>query len=390
MSVPANREDVLMNGEPDSPGQISHIPTGVASEPCTPWKNSKKTSTTETELAKKIMARPQVSHSPYVPGQLERHLEFMHFNSEGHMILGCSNLTGRFWIGSLWYYRDPTEAPSVQKALTGVDFDNGLVDGFFLDERNLIVAEDNGAVEQVRLSFSEDEDPSSSFYYFDRIHSVHEHDDIITGMVLTADKSKLVTVSYDRAILVLEKGSLKQLSRVAAAHTDLINAVAANPFSTNNIVTAANDGKVLTWDLRKTNIDGNVSQSCIYEDLSLKPTCLQFLPSNENYLLVGNQGGEIQLFDIRKPTDCITKNTQMDKSISKLKFAPQDPKMFGVCSESTPLKIMQIDEKLASIDVRYEDSRHEDFVRDVVWKPDAASKRLFSCGWDHKVLTHNL
>jgi WD40 repeat protein len=188
----------------------------------------------------------------------------------------------------------------------------------------------------------------------------------------------------------LEKGSLKQLSRVAAAHTDLINAVAANPFSTNNIVTAANDGKVLTWDLRKTNIDGNVSQSCIYEDLSLKPTCLQFLPSNENYLLVGNQGGEIQLFDIRKPTDCITKNTQMDKSISKLKFAPQDPKMFGVCSESTPLKIMQIDEKLASIDVRYEDSRHEDFVRDVVWKPDAASKRLFSCGWDHKVLTHNL
>ena len=53
------------------------------------------------------------------------------------MILGCSNLTGRFWIGSLWYYRDPSEAPSVEKALTGVDFDNGLVDGFFLDEKNV-------------------------------------------------------------------------------------------------------------------------------------------------------------------------------------------------------------------------------------------------------------
>ena len=53
------------------------------------------------------------------------------------MILGCSNLTGRFWIGSLWYYRDPSEAPSVEKALTGVDFDNGLVDGFFLDDKNV-------------------------------------------------------------------------------------------------------------------------------------------------------------------------------------------------------------------------------------------------------------
>ena len=55
------------------------------------------------------------------------------------MILGCSNLTGRFWIGSLWYYRDPSEAPSVEKALTGVDFDNGLVDGFFLDEKNVSI-----------------------------------------------------------------------------------------------------------------------------------------------------------------------------------------------------------------------------------------------------------
>ena len=55
------------------------------------------------------------------------------------MILGCSNLTGRFWIGSLWYYRDPSEAPSVEKALTGVDFANGIVDGFFLDDKNVSI-----------------------------------------------------------------------------------------------------------------------------------------------------------------------------------------------------------------------------------------------------------
>ena len=57
--------------------------------------------------------------------------------SVGHAILGCSNLTGRFWIGSLWYYRNPEEGPSVEKALTGVDFENGLVDGFFLDDKNV-------------------------------------------------------------------------------------------------------------------------------------------------------------------------------------------------------------------------------------------------------------
>ena len=46
-------------------------------------------------------------------------------------------MTGRFWIGSLWYYRNPEEAPSVEKALTGVDFDNGLIDGFFVNSKNV-------------------------------------------------------------------------------------------------------------------------------------------------------------------------------------------------------------------------------------------------------------
>ena len=73
--------------------------------------------------------------------------------SDGHAILGCSNLTGRFWIGSLWYYRNPSDAPSVEKSLTGVDFDNGLVEGFFLDNKTIIVALDNGGVETVKLSF---------------------------------------------------------------------------------------------------------------------------------------------------------------------------------------------------------------------------------------------
>ena len=88
MSVPTtNRvEDMLTNGEAEVVDSVvSHIPTSVAaSEPCIPavWKNSnKQTSASDSELAKQIMARPQVSHSPYVPGQLERHLEFMHFNT---------------------------------------------------------------------------------------------------------------------------------------------------------------------------------------------------------------------------------------------------------------------------------------------------------------------
>ena len=55
---------------------------------------------------------------------------------EGHLALGCSDLTGRMWTGSIWYYRNGDDAPSVGKALTGVDCDNGCVDGKFIGDKS--------------------------------------------------------------------------------------------------------------------------------------------------------------------------------------------------------------------------------------------------------------
>ena len=47
----------------------------------------------------------------------------------------------------------------------------------------------------------------------------------------------------------------------------------------------------------------------IYEDINLKPTCVQFLPDNEHNVLIGNQGGQVGLYDIRKPKECIVKDS---------------------------------------------------------------------------------
>ena len=178
---------------------------------------------------------------------------------DGHMILGCSNLTGRFWIGSLWYYRDPNEAPSVEKSLTGVDFDNGLVDGFFIDNKNLVVALDNGGIETVRLSFSDENTEANSFFYLERSRSVQEHDDLITGLVATPDK--LITASYDRSFVQLEKETLKLIARLDNAHSDLITNLTVNSKNFDMICTSSNDGTVSLWDLRQCGTT-NTSQSC--------------------------------------------------------------------------------------------------------------------------------
>ena len=63
------------------------------------------------------------------------HNKFILCCLDGHLVLGCCDLTGRLWTGSIWYYRDPKDAPSVQKALTGVDCDSGCVDGKFIGDR---------------------------------------------------------------------------------------------------------------------------------------------------------------------------------------------------------------------------------------------------------------
>ena len=71
----------------------------------------------------------------------------------------------------------------------------------------MLVGLDNGGVEQVTLTFSDESDVQApSFFFLERQYSVQEHDDLISGLDLTkdplegggADGGQLVTVSYDR------------------------------------------------------------------------------------------------------------------------------------------------------------------------------------------------
>ena len=57
------------------------------------------------------------------------------------------------------------------------------------------------------------------------------------------------------------------------------------------------------------SISFNVFSLGIYEDINLKPTCVQFLPDNEHNVLIGNQGGQVGLYDIRKSKECIVKDS---------------------------------------------------------------------------------
>ncbi|CAG2061788.1 unnamed protein product, partial [Timema podura] len=72
---------------------------------------------------------------PDLPALVENYIDFIEFCADGYMLLGSSNLTGRHWCGSLWYFIDPDGAPDVEKCLTGMTCENGVCDGKFLSDR---------------------------------------------------------------------------------------------------------------------------------------------------------------------------------------------------------------------------------------------------------------
>ena len=70
-----------------------------------------------------------------------------------------------------------------------------------------------------------------------------------------------MTSSYDNTIVVSETETLRLLSRIPEAHTDIIYNIAVSESNQNMLVSAANDGFVSLWDLR-TIRQSNSSHNC--------------------------------------------------------------------------------------------------------------------------------
>ena len=97
--------------------------------------------------------------SNYVPSHVEKHMQFLDFNSLGELFLGTSSLNTRFWTGALWYYGAGIEPEKVDSnsCKTGLHTQTGVLDGRFLKDDLVVVGLDNGGIQVVRLTSEEDD-----------------------------------------------------------------------------------------------------------------------------------------------------------------------------------------------------------------------------------------
>ncbi|CAL1537380.1 unnamed protein product [Lymnaea stagnalis] len=306
------------------------------------------------------------------PTAMDRQLDVLHCHADGGLLLGASCLTGRFWLGSLWFYQTPESAPDVDKCTAGVQLEAGVGDAKWVDNTHVLVGLDTGGIALWNLE--------DDYHTFVLSHAAAGHDGIVTSVSVVCDKTKAASSSNDRCIKVwdLLNTSLVYSSQ---AHSDIVSCIDCHPSEPDLFVSCSQDDKILVWDKRKPKPASILNKS----PLEYTPTCVRWQPGQVHKLGVGTESGQIALLDIRVGVDNYLTSTPHTRLVHNLQFSPDKPSLLASVGEDCKTAVSLIDDE--SIVEVYSDTTHTDFVRGLTWSSDS---NLYTCAWDAKILCHNL
>lgn len=306
------------------------------------------------------------------PAAMDRHLEVIQCHPEGGVLLGASSLTGRYWLGSLWYYQNPEAAPDVEKCTAGVQLEAGLSDAKWVLNSKVFVGLDTGGVALWELT--------DNFNTFIQQHSCTEHDDLVSSVCVCVGSKRALSASHDRSVKVWDLESLKSL-HTYTAHSGAIRSIDSHPSEPDIFLSTSQDGSILMWDLRKQKPVTKIDTSPL-EDL---PTCITWQPGQGHVFGVGSEAGQVVVKDKRAAVCSTVSYTPHRRAVKRLQFSPIRTSVLASISEDCSVAVTCINEEMAS--QIYSNNAHRDFVQGVSWSAD---NRLYTCGWDGRVFTHTL
>ncbi|XP_042232572.1 methylosome protein 50-like isoform X1 [Homarus americanus] len=333
------------------------------------------------EMQDVAVSPTMVNRLDTTPCQVDKHLDFVVVNKNGHLLMGSSNLNGRYWGGSLWYYDDAALAPNVEKCLVGYEVGSGVADGVFLDdEKTILIGQDCGSVEFLKISTEENETMMLS------VCRVEEHLDAITCVKVTCNRKTALTGSADMSVRTWDCETSVVSRLLSPAHSQQVTGVSPHPSNDQLFLSSGMDGNVLLWDLRCQK-----PASCVYRDWDDKPECITWISngnpgsSGEDHFLIGLQSGNVALRCTTNLNHSINTFQAFNRPLYRLMANPTRPSQVAVCANDS--KVVVIDIENEEIKHRYEDDRHSDFVRGLTWTD---STSLVTCGWDKSVYIHQL
>ncbi|XP_049779590.1 methylosome protein 50-like [Schistocerca cancellata] len=292
-----------------------------------------------------------------------KYLDIVEIAEDGSTLLGCSELTGRFWCGSLWYSEDAELTPDVYKCLTGVDRETSVCDGKFPHKYKIVVDEDSGVIQVLAPGFPEDT----------CLGSACEHDDSVSSLSTFNDKKKVVSGSFDCSIKVWDIETLPPEHTYRPAHAHHVTSVTISRMDRCLLASTSLDGTALLWDTRKSQ-----PSSVLFSDIGF--TSVDWRPLKFEFVVVGSTTGDIFTVDVRHPKQPLDTLTVFSRPVYKLRFSSCHD-LLAACAESTEVKVFDFKSDTAT--EIYSDDRHKDFVRGIAWHQRDTS--FYTCGWDKQV-----
>ncbi|XP_065205123.1 methylosome protein WDR77-like [Planococcus citri] len=331
-----------------------------------------------------------------------RQLDFIAVSKENEVLVGASNLLNSGnWNGDLIYFGNDQDVPYNEDVFNSTEslkhyLPFSVCDGTFIEEKKIIVGNDNGMLCIYSISASEsthEGEDSDKLVFYNNVCTI-EHDRSILSLSVSSDRKKVATASMDRSIKLWDIEMFVPETTFTNAHSHFVTCVNYKPETTaqpeagdqpvNHVfVSTSLDGRCLLWDSRQQFPAQVISTSkqCGY-------TCAEWF-DNGDKLFLGCDDGTLSLFDIRNTSPANVQNYQFsDKYLNRIvPYLHNNEKYIAICEDSSNLKVFRYKSD-NSLDTIYSNSDHKDYVKGLSWLNNPTDPVLLSCAWDSRVLKH--
>jgi len=331
--------------------------------------------------------KPPVT-SNYTPKSVDEYIDLLEFSKSGQLYLATSSLNKRSWTGDLWWFNSAEDAPEAEKALTGYRIDSGIAQAKVINQKQLVLGLDSGALQLVTMSSSPHETRDTVQYFFDMMPSYCEHDDRITDLDTWPEDSGgmadgrancVVTGGMDGRVIVWDTNKVIT-NMFTQVHPSGVTAVACNKEDNNVFATVGLDGRIKVWNLR--NIKSCVTVYC--EEMEPAAT-VSWVPGRTGVLLVASRTGNVFLLDTETKTPSAHFQL-MDREIKNIRWSIDRPELCAIAGDDVTFHVIKVDQQ--NISKHYSNSSHKDFVRGLAWHPTTGV--LWTSGWDRTVRQHQI
>uniref|UniRef100_A0A2H1WH14 SFRICE_003040 n=1 Tax=Spodoptera frugiperda TaxID=7108 RepID=A0A2H1WH14_SPOFR len=305
------------------------------------------------------------------------YLDYIKIHSDGSVLVGSSELTGRYWNGGVSVYKSIAEAQSIKtEDKRSISLCSGTADGCFIGSSNkLLICEDSGAVSV----WVKNGDQQSAWSQWREDLSVAEHDNAVLAVDCLEPERLYATAGADGNVKVWDINDMICIRNYSAAHSMIVNAIAVKPKSAHSFATGSMDQYVTLWDENtdKAVLDIMKNDCSIY--------CLAWL--DENRLAVGDEAGVLHLIDIRN-TESKMKIAEFPAAVHKLVVHPDSDKV-AVCCDNKIVTVCKVEENCEPKIIYHDRHMHSNYVRGAAW--DIEDKNtLHTVGWNGELKSHSI